>query len=529
MNRRRFLTWTASTLAALGLRTDTVSAQESSPAASASNEIGAEARRRPNVLILMSDQHKRSCMGVAGDPVASTPHLDRLAQQSLRFTSAYCNYPVCAPSRASFLTGRYNHYLETWDNSDPYSPRHKTVAHTFSRAGYFTGLIGKMHFVDAQTHGFEYKLDFNDWFQYLGPRIKLFANEKGGRGSGAGLPQIESLWEGEGDPWKNLIEPDGRLGPEAVGRPSRMEETDHFESFVARESIRFLEKHSQQDEPFFLVSSFLKPHAPFMPAKRFAEMFQLEQMSLSATWGKADLENIPAQVRRFIEQCPYTPELLKSDGARKRMAYYYGNLAQMDDAAGQVLSALERLGLDRNTIVVYTADHGEMLSDLGLWNKGQFYEGSCGVPLLVRIPGHAPGVCEQPVSLISLHPTVAELCGLQPVAECDGPSFADLFLRPEAGFQYGPVFGEFALGSEGAKYMIRDGSLKYTYWANDMPELYDLSTDPSELRNLARLPDYATTVERLQERLFAWHKPTPREVRSQALLNSRKMPSFRAT
>ena len=512
MNRRRFLSWTANTLGALGLASNGLAAQKSSPSAGVTPENAADSRRRPNVLFIMSDQHKRTCMGVAGDPVAVTPHLDRLAQQSVRFTSAYCNYPVCAPSRASMLTGRYNHNLETWNNSVPYAPRHKTIAHAFSRAGYFSGLIGKMHFVDAQTHGFEYELEFNDWFQWLGPKGKLYADEQGLRTpGGAGLPQIDGLWKGEGNPWRYVTEPDGRLGPVAVGRPSRMEEPDHFESFVARESIRFLEKYAQQDEPFFLVSSFLKPHEPFMPAARFAEMFQPEQMKLSPTWGKADLNNIPAQVRRSIETSPITPELLKPEGARRRMAYYYGNLAQTDDAAGQILSALERLGLDRNTIVVYTADHGEMLGDLGLWLKFQFYEGSCGVPLLIRMPGHAPSVCDQPVSLVSLYPTLAELCGVQPAGPCDGKSFADLLVRPEANFQYGPVFAEYALGTRGAKYMIRDGDLKYTYWMHDRAELYDLATDPVELHNLAGMPEHASTVQRLQEKLFAWHKPGPDE------------------
>lgn len=378
----------------------------------------------------------------------------------------------------------------------------------FQHAGYFTGLIGKMHAMDAQLHGFQYQLEFSEWFQCLGPTAsQLYANEMGGPGSGAGFPQIPGLWERAGDPWKQHITPDGRLGPVAVGRPSLMDVKDHFESFVARETIHFLETYGQTDQPFFLISSFLKPHNPFMPAKEFAELYQPENMELSRTWGKADLGNIPRRVRQSIQHDHFTPELKEPSEARKRMAYYYGNLAQMDDCAGQILRALTRLGLDRNTVVVYTSDHGEMLGDLGLWAKFQFYEGSCGVPVMFRMPGSAPAVCDAPVSLVSLSATLTDLCDVPTLSATDGQSFAELVRRPESRTGRPPIFAEFDLGNSGAKYMILDGQWKYTYWVDDMPELYDLSSDPQELRNLSRSPEHAGKVQELRERLFAWHTP----------------------
>ncbi|HWF66940.1 MAG TPA: sulfatase-like hydrolase/transferase, partial [Acidobacteriaceae bacterium] len=310
--------------------------------------------RRPNVLLLMSDQHRRGCMGAFGDPVAITPNLDAFARESVRFTNVYCTNPVCGPSRASMLTGLFTHHLG--DPGRPnytYASRNKTMPGRFSQAGYFTGLIGKMHFGDAQLHGFDYELEFNDWFQFLGPKAKLYADELGAPNSGAGQPQIQGLWH-KGDPWKGHREPDGRLGPVAVGRPSTMEEEDHFESFVADQTVKFLETYAEGDQPFFLVSSLLKPHDPFMPAKRFAQMFPPEKTKLSPTWGKADLDTVPKRVRHDIESCHYTPELRAATEAQKRTAYYYGNLAQMDDCAGKILDALKRLGLDENTIVVYT-------------------------------------------------------------------------------------------------------------------------------------------------------------------------------
>jgi choline-sulfatase len=438
MNRRKFLSTATSTLGALGIPARHAAASEPAPTTPGQHPS------RPNVLILMSDQHKRSCMGVAGDPIAATPNLDRLARESVRFTDAYCTNPVCAPSRASILTGLYSHHLESRGNSKPFAPKHKTIADHFNRAGYLTAMIGKMHFVDAQTHGFNYKLEFNDWWQYLGPRAQFYADELGRPNSGAGMPQIDTLWENN-DPWSGLRRPDGRLSSVAVGRASEIAESDHFDNFVARESVRFLEEYARTNEPFLLISSFLKPHDPFMPAQRFAEMFHPEQMQLSPTWGKADLEHLPAEVRTSIRDCRWTPELKVATEARKRMAFYYGCLAQMDDCAGQVLNALARLGLDRNTIVVYTSDHGEMLGDLGLWNKFEFYEGSCGVPLSIKVPGHAPAECSAPVSLVSLTATLAELSAVPLLAPVDGKSFAHLARDPASPLPHGPVFAEYAL------------------------------------------------------------------------------------
>lgn len=507
MNRRRFLSGTANVLGTLGFGLDSRAQKNAVTFDSAHPSDASSSQAAPNVLLIMSDQHRRSCMGAAGDSFARTPNLDRLAAQSVRFTNAYCTNPVCAPSRASMLTGLYSHNLHTSGNGQPYSPRYKTVVEHFGRAGYLTALVGKMHFVDAQIHGFQYELEFNDWFQTLGPRAKLYADETYYPNSGAGLPQIESLWQSQGDPWKNDREFDGRLGPVAVGRASKMAEADHFESFVARESIRFLESYAKTDEPFFLVTSFLKPHDPFMPAERFAGMFQEQDVRLSPTWGKADLANLPREVQHDIQTSGVTPELLHAQAARQRVASYYGSLAQTDDCIGQVLQALTRLDLDRNTIVIYTSDHGEMLGDLGLWNKFQFYEGSCGVPLLIRVPNGSSAVCETPVSLISLAATLAELCSVPFPATGDGHSFAGLLSEPASQQDHGPIFAEFALGKPGEKYLIRDGNLKYTFWVHDRAELYDLSSDPEEMHNLADHPDHQATVDHLKQRLFSWHLP----------------------
>lgn len=447
-------------------------------------------------------------MGASGDPVAKTPNLDALANEAVRFSNAYCNNPVCAPSRASMMTGLYSHHLETQNNGIPYAPTHMTMAHHFNRAGYMTGLIGKMHFVDGQNHGFEYKLEFNDWFQYLGPKAQLYANELGRSNSGSGLPEIDELWREEGDPWKGHRTLDDRQGSVAVGRASLLPEPDHFESFVARESVRFLRNFGNAGRPFFLVSSFLKPHDPFMPAPQFAQMFRQEDMQLPNSWGKADKSKLPKEVVRSIEVNGPTPELHDPVEARKRIAFYYGSLAQMDDCLGRIVSAVKELNLDNDTIICYTADHGEMLGTLGLWQKFQFYEGSCGVPLMIRVPGRGPGVCDTPVTLVSLSATLAELAGVEQVAPNDGVSFAPWIDDPKSKKDFGPIFAEYGLKSRQPKAMIRVGQWKYSYWLHDIPELYDLKSDPEELHNLAAEPEYAAKASELRGMLLAWNQPT---------------------
>lgn len=465
-----------------------------------------QAARPKNVLLLMSDQHRRDCLGVEGNPVARTPHLDGLARSGVRFGSAYCANPVCTPSRASLLTGLYTHHHQTWSNAMPWPFEHKTAAHYFGRAGYMTALIGKMHFVDAQTHGFDYHLDFNDWFQSLGPKTKLYADELSRANSGSGLPQIDDLWRDEGDPWKGARTPDSREGSVAVGGVSKIPEADHFESFVARETVRFLKNHGKK-QPFFAISSCLKPHDPFMPAARFAAMFRAEDMKLPPTWGKVDLARAPREVRNAIERDAPTPELRDADQARQRIAMYYANLAQMDAAMGQVLAALRELDLERDTVVLYTSDHGEMLGDHGLWNKFQFYEGSCGVPLIVRAPGMttAGTRCATPVSLVEVLPTLAEVCGVA-LPALDGRSLVPQ-LRNAGEARDQAIFSEYNLQTPRAKYMIRHGDLKYTFRINDLAELYDLRADPGEMDNLALRPEGRSRVEALRSELMAWYRP----------------------
>jgi choline-sulfatase len=469
--------------------------------AAAGRNIRAAGQARPkNVILLLSDQHKPNAMGWAGDRRARTPHLDELAGKSTAFRSAYCSNPICAPSRASILTGLYTHHHGTWKNDAPWPTAVQTVAHHFSRAGYLSALIGKAHFTDGQTHGFDYRLDFNDWFQYLGPTTQLYADELPSPNGGCGFPQVRSLWE-SGDPWKDTRKAASR-DTFYTGRPSPMPEADHFDSWVARESIRFLTSYARK-QPFFLVASFLKPHGPFSPPPRFIDPRWKESFQLPQSYGKVNLENVPRFIRERIVKAD---SLLKDpEKARLRLALYYACVAHLDDCIGQVMRHLEQAGLLEDTIIAYTSDHGDMCGEHGLWDKFVFYEPSAGVPFLMRAPGITKPalVCDAPVSQVALMPTLLELCGIPIPSGLDEASLVPS-LRDPARRQERAVFCESSLGSRAEKYMIRRGDWKYSHYMGDTPELYNLREDPEEMTNLATSPRHADVAGRLKEELLTW-------------------------
>jgi choline-sulfatase len=473
------------------------------PAALPALPLRAASGKPKNILFLLSDQHRYDALSIDGHAVARTPALDGLARSGVRFRNTYCTYPICGPARASLWTGLYTHHHRVHANEIPWPAAARSVAHAFSRAGYQTGAVGKMHFADARGHGFDYRLDFNDWYQYLGPKARIFASEVGRPFPGDGHPQIGSLWREGGDPWAGEYEKDGRAGMTHVGRVSSLPEKDHFETFVARESIEFLRRFRNQ--PFFLIASFLKPHQPFMPAERFAARYRAGDMKLPASFQPADVSRVPQFIRNRMKQNALTPELFDPASARQRIASYYAGLEQMDDCAGAVLRALSSMGLDDDTVVVYTSDHGELLGEHGLWQKFVFYEASVKAPLVIRAKGvtRDGGVCDAPVSHVQLVPTLAELCGVPLEKPADGPSLLPWLRDPHTPGE-GPVYAEYDLNSPRPKHMIRRGQWKYCQYKDDLPELFDLRADPAELDNRAADPGSRSRLESLRSELQAW-------------------------
>jgi len=444
----------------------------------------AVATRKPryNLLFLMSDQHQRAASGCYGNTEVKTPHLDALAKQSVRFTSTYCPSPVCVPSRGSLVTGLYAHKHGARILQDALPTQWGTIGDYFASKGYSTGAIGKMHFVDeSKKHGFAHRLNEASFHAQQPPDAAKRLKEAMGDGGGVDGVGLD-------------------LGPE------------YFEdNWFADRSIDFLRAH--KDKPFCLWASFVQPHTPFRPMKRYFDLYQPESLTPPKR-PTNDLEGgfegnlIRAKERGWYQQT--------DDKARVSMAGYYGNISQMDDNVGRVYDALRDLGLDRNTVVVYTSDHGEMASAHRMYTKHNMFEESVAVPLMISIPDGPRGVRNEFIEQVDLFPTLAALRGLDAVEGLHGRSFAPLL----KGTTYTPrefVYSEYwfcrKVFTQDDRYvgkppllMVRNRNYKLNYLSWGRCELFDVEKDPGEFENRIDDPTLQSVrreLTKIAERQFA--------------------------
>jgi choline-sulfatase len=473
-------------------------------------------RNKPNVLLIMTDQHRADLMTCAGRELVPTPNIDRIAARGIRFNNAYCPYPVCVASRMAMLTGLYSHSTGAITNRDKLDWRYRTMPNHFAENGYLTGLIGKMHFCDAHNHGFEYYMSINDWLMYLGPKVQHYANEIANHplgphffntvdDGGAGLPDVDGLWP-KGSPWVGNVE---NWNFDSMASP--LEAQDHLDSFIARESGKFITRYREQ--PFFLVTSFMKPHSPFYPPREWADKYPVDKMTLPDV---GDISGYPKHIQRRIRN----KAKLGEKRQRAHRAGYLGNLAFVDTCIGHVYDVLEKERLLDNTIVVYTSDHGEMDGDHGLFQKFCLFESSVRVPLIVSWPKNLPEdrVTDALTEYIGLYPTLSDLAGIDapktttlhdiPAApeQIDARSFAEILRNPDL---KGPsaAFSEYNLRSAIPEYMIRTNRYKYIYNHGATHELYDHENDPGEFVNHINDPALRKIRKELHDRLFAWYNP----------------------
>ena len=464
----------------------------------------------------MTDQHRADMMTCAGSDLVPTPNIDRIARRGVRLTNAYCPYPVCVASRMALLTGLYAHSTGAITNKDRLDWRYRTIANHFADNGYLTALIGKMHFLDAHNHGFEYYLSINDWLMYLGPKVQHYADEIANHplgprffetvnDGGAGLPDVDDLWDGP-SPWVGNVR-----RRDFSDMASRLEPEDHLDMFLAREAGKFIRRYRNQ--PFFLVTSFMKPHSPFYPPEQWARKYPVDKMTLRPV---GDISQYPPHIQRRAKRI----QSLGPQRLRAHRAGYLGSLAFVDTCIGHVYSQLEDAGLLDNTIVVYTSDHGEMDGDHGLYQKFCMFEPSVKVPLIVSYPRVIPRgrVAEALTEYFGLYPTLSDLAGLPAPrsttlwdipgapARMDASGFAEILRRPDLA---GPeaVFSEFNLRAKPAQYMVRTGRYKYVFNHGSTHEFYDLEQDPGELLNQIDRPGNRKQCNSLRDRLFAWYNP----------------------
>jgi choline-sulfatase len=417
-----------------------------------------------NVLLIMSDQHNPRFAGFAGHPHAITPNLDRLAASGRVFESAYCTSPICVPSRASIVTGRYVHDLGTWDNAAPYVGNVASWGHRLGDAGYRVTTIGKLHFRNSE-----------DDTGYPDQRYAMHIHGKGDLLGISHRPDSDTPHTGHAN--KSIR-----------GATSGESDYTRFDRSVADEAVRYLTDEAA-DGPWALMVSFVAPHFPLIAPQEFFDLYDPEDLDIpSRERGPWDHPVVDIFLAAFGLSDPFT-----DDEIRNALHSYLALCSFLDSNIGRVLDALAASGHARDTLVVYTSDHGESAGAHGLWLKHLMNEESVGVPLIMAGPDLAPSAVESPVSHVDLFPTFLEWAGV-PVPEDDLPGSS--LLSTESVNSDRTVMSEYhANGSIGASFMVRFDRYKYIEYINGPPQLFDLVVDPYENTDLSMDPSYATVLE----------------------------------
>lgn len=460
----------------------------------------AEAKRQNVLFIIADDLNTR--LGCYGDPQVKTPNIDKLAARGVRFDRAYCTFPLCGPSRNSFLCGLYPNSTGILANAQVFRqtiPEHVSLPQAFRQKGYLAVRIGKLyHFNVPNSIGTDGHDDPASWEIEMNPAGVDRTEEE---------PQIFSLTPGQ-------------FGGTLSWHASAKSDEHHTDGMEAADAEWVLERCAKHPErPFFLAVGFFRPHTPYVaPKVPYFDMYPPEKMPV-ITGVKEDQADIPAAGLASYkkEQDKLTDEL-----RQQAIQAYYASISFMDAQVGKVIAALDRLGLAENTIIVFTSDHGYHLGEHGLWQKQSLFEESSRVPLVMVAPGKtkAGAVAASPVSHLDLYPTLTELAGVESPVKLQGQSLVPILqdanvkgrgwaltevVRGGGIKRYGASAAVGDGGNRFLGYSLRTPRWRYTEWDEGRQgrELYDHDNDPKELTNLADKPEHAAQVAELSAQLRA--------------------------
>lgn len=435
----------------------------------------------PNILILIGDDHAGGTLGIDGDRNRATPRLDALAKQGVRFDRAFCNSPVCTPSRQSLITGRLPHAVGVTLLKTPLPEEATTLGDWLADFGYETGAIGKMHFNGPSHHGFFHRVDTPDWNRHLRRHPPEGGDDR--------------------RPWRPFKDP-ASVWLNAECRSQGLPADSMEDAFLADRAAQFFERH--KSEPFALVVGFHSPHSPFNFPREWSGRYSPDQF---------DVPPVSDSDRR--EQ-PLIFRSLTPDHVRGIQAAYYTSLSFLDHQVGRVLDALDASGLADNTIVVYVGDNGYLRGHHGRFEKHVLYEQAVRVPLIVRWPKRLPAGrrVEAMVELVDLFPTLMDLTHLPDPPDLHGTSLAPL-LRDEPGAKgRDVVFSEYLENEEAMvrtdRYKLivgtgrrkrQDGYVTADPTPGPYERLYDLESDPDETTDVGGRPELATIWVELRSSL----------------------------
>ena len=436
-----------------------------------------ETRRPVNVLFLICDD--LNCdLGCYGHPLVQSPHIDRLARQGVRFERAYCQFPLCGPSRASFMTGLYPDQTLVRRNAiyiREHIPNVLTMAQMFRDNGYLATRVGKIFHYNVPKHiGTSGHDDPYSWDFTFNPRGRDVADED----------KIFSLVPGSFGGTLSWLAADGEDG----------EQTD---GLAAAQAIDLLRQYAAHDQPFFLAVGLYRPHTPYVAPKKYFDLYPVERLNVPQT-PAGYLETLPAPARKSISSKKQQLNL-PDDVARQAIQAYYASITFADAQVGRILEALESTGLDKNTVVVFTSDHGYHMGEHGHYQKTTLFENAAHVPLIISAPGAARDATTRSFAeMIDFYPTLAELCELTPPTYLSGVSQAPVLRDP------GSSARSSALTQYDSGYSLRVDRYRLTAWGEEGDlgvELYDHQSDPQEMKNLAGRPELKELQEKLHDEL----------------------------
>ena len=437
--------------------------------------------KQENMIVFVTDEHARRFSGCYGDPIAKTPHIDALAESGTKFNRAYTPSPICVPARASLATGKWVHQTGNWGSVQAYDGTPDSWAHKVRQAGHKVVSFGKLGFRQTgEDHGFDQEF--------------LPINNLNGVGWLAGLlrdPLPVHLGDFETRPFAEHI---------GVG------ETDYtkYDRHVTATACSWLRENGQSnDKPWIMYVSLISPHYPLIAPQEFYDLYSDEQMELPASLHEDPDHPILKELYAYFNYKDYmTPEL-----AIKARRAYYGLCSFADHLLGEVMETLKTCGLDSNTRVVYTSDHGEMLGNKGMWTKMVMHEDSVGIPLLMSGPDIPEGKSiETPVSLVDIYPTVLSNLGVG----CDDPDIDghDLFRIADGEVPKRHIISEYHDGGcPTGIIMLINGPWKYIHYAGSVPQLFNIEEDGNEDHDLAGNPSYSDVLKMCDDALRALLDP----------------------
>lgn len=450
----------------------------------ATNTSEAQSRKKPNVLFIISDDLTATALSSYENKVCKTPNIDKLASEGTRYTKSYCQYPVCGPSRASLMFGYYPTATKTYgyvSGRENVGNQRASLAEIFKNNGYYTARVSKIY--------------------HMGIPIDIEEGSNGTDDDASWTERFNSKaaeWKTPGEAELVQNNPDGKIerigGNKMTIVKAEGDDLVHADGKTAQTATELIRKH--KNEPFFLAVGFVRPHVPFVAPKRYFNSYPYQKIKVPDVI-ESDWDDIPANGINYVTS---KNAMMNSVQEQKAIAAYYASVSFMDDQVGKVLNTLKEEGLEDNTIVVFTSDHGFHLGEHKFWMKVSLHEESVRIPMIIKVPGKKPAVYENFTELIDLYPTLAELAGLEYSKQIQGKSLAKTLGNPKHVVRD----DAFSVSLNGEAFLLRTKNWAYIQYKEDASkgiELYDMVKDPKQFHNLSKSPSHAKTVKIMQERL----------------------------